>query len=103
MALVTEREEISREISDAADASKEDARGSRRRGAYFWAVMVVYMVAGPAVAIWVSQANQHRSERAWCGIITTLDDTYRATPPTTPVGRQIAAAMAKLRRDYRCP
>jgi hypothetical protein len=65
--------------------------------------MVVTAVAGPSLAIWVSSQNQRRSEQAWCQVISVLDDAYRVTPPTTPVGRQVAAGIAGLRQAYRCP
>jgi hypothetical protein len=81
----------------------EVAEGRARRGWYWWLVMVLTAVVGPGLAIGVSSANQHRSEQAWCGIISTLDDAYRATPPTSPVGIRVAAAMARLRKDYHCP
>ena len=103
----TEREGISREISDVVDAktteAKEDARRRRGRGAYFWIIMVVYMVAGPAFAIWVSVENTHRSERKLCAVVVTGDDAYRQNPPVSPVGKRQAANMARLRHDFGCP
>jgi hypothetical protein len=39
----------------------------------------------------------------WCKIVTTLDDEYRKTPPTTPTGVNIAEAMRDLRVSLGCP
>ena len=43
------------------------------------------------------------SERAWCSVIITLDDSYRETPPTTPAGKNVAEGIARLRTQFRCP
>lgn len=100
---MTEREEISAEIDAKAGAVREDARRRRARGAYFWIVMVAYMVAGPAFAIIVSVQNTHRSERKLCAVIVQADEAWKAAPPPSASGREQAAAMARLRRDYHCP
>lgn len=65
-------------------------------------VVGVYVLAAPSLAIGVSAYNQRQSEKAWCEIISTLDDAYRVTPPTTPVGIRLAAAMHDLRSRYHC-
>ena len=43
------------------------------------------------------------SNRKWCDIVVLFDDTYRATPPTTPAGQKIAAYFTNLRKDFQCP
>lgn len=43
------------------------------------------------------------SELRWCGLITGLDDAYRAAPPTTVAGRAVAEAMARMRVEFDCP
>lgn len=43
-----------------------------------------------------------QSEQKWCAIIVTLDDSYKVTPPSTPVGRKLATEMSRLRREFHC-
>jgi hypothetical protein len=81
------------------------------RGAYFWLVMVAYMVACPAIGILVSRQISisvardaaRESELKLCAIVVTADDAYKAAPPSGPTVKKQAANMAKLRRDYHCP
>lgn len=42
------------------------------------------------------------SNRKWCSLVVTLDETYRQTPPTTEVGRKVAVSINGLRQDFRC-
>ena len=51
------------------------------------------------------RANQVAAdnEQKWCSVVTTLDDTYRSSDPSTPTGKKMAAAIAELRSDLRCP
>lgn len=87
-----------------------------RPGWYLWAVLAVTSVAGPAVAVKVSQDNlraaeaavkqaQRESELAWCGVITVVDDAARnpKSPPATQFGRDLAAGIADIRKRYQCP
>lgn len=100
---MNDREEISQEITDKVEGRIEVARELRRRGAYFWLIMVSYMIAGPAVAIWISSEGTHRSERKLCTIVINTDDYYHLNPPTLPAGKAQAANFSKLRRDLGCP
>lgn len=43
------------------------------------------------------------SQRAFCGIVVLLDETWRRTPPTTAAGRELADAVAAARVVNRCP
>jgi hypothetical protein len=94
-------EDAQRERADTAEVRAKVAEA--RPGWYWWLIMVVTAVVGPGLAIWVSAANQHRSEQALCEVVVLSDDAYRAHPPATPTGQQIAAAMARLREKYHCP
>lgn len=40
--------------------------------------------------------------RQLCSIVVTLDDTYRQTPPTSELGRKIAAEFDALRVHLGC-
>lgn len=70
-----------------------------------WWLLAVCLIAmaGWAVAtvVYINRVATE-SERKWCGLVTTLDDTYRSTPPTTPLGRDIAKEMARLRKQFHC-
>jgi hypothetical protein len=87
-------EETQRHRAEVAEA---------RPGWYWWLIMAVTAVLGPAVAIVISSVNQRHSEEALCEVVVLSDDAYRAHPPTTPTGQQIAAAMNRLRQKYHCP
>ncbi|MGW5556840.1 hypothetical protein ACWER9_06410 [Micromonospora sp. NPDC003944] len=47
--------------------------------------------------------QQRLSEQRWCGIVSTLDDAYRQTPPQTPAGQKIARDIRQLRAQFGCP
>lgn len=49
----------------------------------------------------VLEANRE-SDRQWCDIVTTFDDTYRVTPPTTETGKRIAASFRQMRVSFGC-
>jgi hypothetical protein len=42
------------------------------------------------------------SERKWCEFVVVLDDAWSATPPQSPLGRQVAASLHTLRIDFGC-
>jgi hypothetical protein len=50
-----------------------------------------------------AQRAARESERRWCGLVVSLDDSYRVAPPQTPVGRRMAAELATLRAQFGCP
>ena len=49
------------------------------------------------------RAARLASERAWCSVIITLDESYRETPPSTAAGKHVAEGIARLRTQFRCP
>jgi hypothetical protein len=51
--------------------------------------------------VWVSHSDRQRA-RDICGLITTLDDSYRDTPPTTPTGRKVADELHAYRLRLDC-
>lgn len=69
---------------------------------YALAVIVLSTLTMALLAIGIAQHTARESERKWCSIVVTLDDAYRQTPPSSTVGRQLAADMAQLRRDLGC-
>lgn len=70
---------------------------------YSLIVLVAAMLLTAGTAIWYADRTAQESERQWCSVVTTLDTAYRESPPTSPLGRQLAAAFADLRREFGCP
>ncbi|MFG1847764.1 hypothetical protein [Micromonospora carbonacea] len=71
-----------------------------------WQVLVACLIAAVVSAVSsMAYANRvaRESERRWCGIVVAQDDAYRQQPPITAAGRNIAEALAGLRRDFGCP
>jgi hypothetical protein len=72
-------------------------------------MVFVSMFAAVAVSIvYANHVGRTADERAtqnlqqMCGIVSTLDDTYRAQPPTTPTGIRVAEQMHNLRISLKC-
>jgi hypothetical protein len=70
---------------------------------YLLLAMVVSMGLVAGLALWAADRSARQSERRWCGLVATLDDTYRSTPPSTPSGRQVADQIHQLRAEFGCP
>lgn len=72
-------------------------------------VVFVTLVVG-AVGNWAyiqhvdRQAERRNVERAReiCGLIVVLDNAYQQTPPTTPVGRNLADEIHRYRVRLGC-
>lgn len=47
--------------------------------------------------------QQRVSEQKWCDLVTAWDDTYKARPPSTPTGQDLAAKLSRLRDSFHCP
>ncbi|MFE9960108.1 hypothetical protein [Micromonospora sp. NPDC005299] len=60
------------------------------------------LVATISSMVYANSVARH-SVQDLCSLVVTLDDTYRATPPQTPTGRQIADQMSQLRTRLDCP
>lgn len=52
--------------------------------------------------IWYANHVARESDRNWCSLISTLDDTYRQQPPRSPTGRQVADEVHALRIRFGC-
>ena len=85
-----------------------------RPGWYAWLVVVGSSVVSSFLALMValhlnaSSTRRLEEERKatdikWCAIVSTLDDSYRESPPTTATGKNLAVAMAELRKQLLCP
>lgn len=66
------------------------------------ALMVVSATfSGLALAL-ALHANAE-SDRKWCSIVGTLDESWRESPPTSPSGKNLAGDIRRLREELRCP
>lgn len=78
---------------------------SRARGrSVLWANALAWFAVLALVACglyWQDTRDQAR-QREICGLIITFDDAYRQTPPTTALGRHIAAEMHAYRAGLGC-
>jgi hypothetical protein len=72
------------------------------RAVYAGVLALVLAVVLGGLEIWYSNHVARESNRAWCSLIDTLDDTYRQQPPTTPTGEQVAAEVHALRLRLGC-
>jgi hypothetical protein len=62
--------------------------------------IVVVLLFG--IAIQYSNYAIMRSQRHWCSLVTTMDNTYSQAPPTTETGKQIAADIRHLVEAFEC-
>lgn len=85
-----------------------DSQVLRRAKRRWWLMVValVYVVLAPTVSIAISSYNQRQSEKAWCDVVSTLDDAYRnpdpGSPPLTARGKKIADGISRVRVQYHC-
>lgn len=79
---------------------------SSKPGWYWWAVMVVTAVFGSAAAIGIASYQRRESEKAWCEVITVMDDAYRNpdpdSPPLNPRGERLREGILHVGRKYHC-
>lgn len=69
---------------------------------YPMVAVLVSMVLIAGVTVWYVHREQKRADARWCDILAPLDDAYRANVPATPTGRDVAAAVHKLRLQFGC-
>lgn len=82
---------------------RAEVRQDRRRGAYFWLVMVLTSASAGGGAIGFSAYNTRQSERKLCSVVILSDDYFRRVPPTVQIQKDQAANFRNLRRDLGCP
>lgn len=62
------------------------------------AVLFIMVIASFQYSNYVDR----KSNTFWCGIVVMFDDTYKETPPPTPVGQKLAIEFSKIRKGYKC-
>lgn len=80
------------------DESRARSRSVLKANALAWLAVLILVGAG---LYWQDQRDRAR-QREICGLISTFDDAYRQTPPTTALGRHIAAEMHAYRVGLGC-
>ncbi|BCJ45307.1 hypothetical protein GCM10010168_85760 [Actinoplanes ianthinogenes] len=75
----------------------------RRQTWYWWAALLASSLTTGFTAVAISLHAQAESDRKFCTLITTQDDAWSETTPTTVTGKRVAEAMRQLRRDLDCP
>lgn len=70
----------------------------------WYSIVVVFLVLGASVGLSIAYtANKaEESDRRWCALMTELDAAYTATPPTTDVGKRVAASIHNLKTELGC-
>lgn len=77
----------------------------RHLGYVLLASLVLTLAAGGGSVLAsreLAERSIHESEQKLCGMVILSDDTYRANPPTTATGREVAENFRYLRQAYRC-
>lgn len=80
---------------------------------YSWVVVVMLPIMASVGVLIISlrvnqqsiereRAARQASEQALCQVFVVLDDAYSRAAPTTPAGKQLAAAVASV-RAVNCP
>lgn len=69
-----------------------------------YALIVAYVATLAVGLLSILYANyvDSQSNQRWCGLVTTLDDTYSSQKPATPLGQSIAREINELRTEFRC-
>lgn len=82
----------------------------RKEAAKVWwsiAVSIICTVALVIAGVLYTNKVARDSEQKWCGIVTTLNDSYTAprppnAPPLTATGQRLMEEMGRLRREFNC-
>lgn len=70
-----------------------------RPGWTAWLALFLMTVGAMILTVWVNAS----SDRKWCSVVTTLDNAWAESPPTTPAGRNLARDFHELRGQLGCP
>lgn len=70
---------------------------------YGLAVILVVCISLTLAGLLVALAANRNSDRKFCDIVLAQTDAYRSTPPSTPVGQELARKMEELRLRLQCP
>lgn len=90
------RTEVQRQRADASEA--------QRHSEWRWRIaMILTVIMASAGTLYISGERTRQSERKLCAIVTSMDESYRETPPSTAAGRAMAVNLSDLRQQLGCP
>lgn len=69
----------------------------------WWVAFGLALLVVAVISIEVERTDSANTARKFCKVVSTLDDAYRETPPSTPSGKNLAESIADLRRELGCP
>jgi hypothetical protein len=76
--------------------------GTRKWLLYSTLITALTSIVMGIVAMQYANYAVRKSTQQWCDVVTTLDDAYKQTPPTSPAGQRLAQEMARLRIKFEC-
>jgi hypothetical protein len=69
---------------------------------YLMIVIYASLFASVVASLLYTNHVAQQNERKWCHLLTTLDSSYRRTPPRTESGQQVAADIHGLLANLHC-
>lgn len=73
-----------------------------KRLVYLIVVTLVTAMLSPFGTIVYVNYVDRKNRGDWCELIVVFDDSYKANPPTTPTGQQVAQLMERRRHSLGC-
>jgi hypothetical protein len=69
------------------------------------AVLTVFICLMCGIIASFQYANyvDRKSNGQWCELVVALNDSYSEIPPTTDLGKKIAAAIFHIKQGFECP
>lgn len=84
-------------------SAEQVERLDRRSLAYKLGIIVFSFAILVVVSIFYTNLVQHQSERKWCDLMVTLDDSYRPNyDKLTVPGKTVADQIHRLRGEFGC-
>jgi uncharacterized iron-regulated membrane protein len=68
---------------------------------YSLLVLFVVIIGMAGFNVWYTNHVQETADQRWCELFGILNPP--AAPPSTKRGREIAALVDEMRRDFQCP
>jgi hypothetical protein len=67
-----------------------------------WITTTIVLFVGVLVSFQYANYVDRKSNQRWCGIVLLFNKAYKTTPPPTDIGKQIAARMAIIQKEFGC-
>lgn len=69
---------------------------------YALTMIFVSLFTAVTLSILYTNAKGNESDQRWCALLSTLDSTYKTTPPTSEPGKAVARDIARLHDQLDC-